>query len=48
MGHLDLCRVLVDAGAPVGLGTAKRGGTPLMVASYRGYLEVVVVLLAHG
>lgn len=46
-GHLDVVKVLLDAGADVNLGD-KDGITPLMEASIMGHLNVVSILIEAG
>ena len=45
--HLDICKLLLAAGATVNLQTPG-GATPLHRACYRGHLEVVRILLEYG
>ena len=46
-GHMEVLRVLLDAGAPVDIGD-NENSTPLDVASIAGQLEVVGFLLERG
>jgi ankyrin repeat protein len=43
-----MARVLLDAGAPVGVSARGDGGTPLVAALFWGNREVAEVLAAHG
>ena len=46
-GHLDVCRVLIAAGAGVN-GQDNQGQTPLMLAAAKGYLDVCRTLIEAG
>jgi ankyrin repeat protein len=46
-GHLDVVRLLIDAGVPVDIRNGA-GKTPLALASSKGKLEVVHFLIEQG
>eukprot|EP00438_Fugacium_kawagutii_P004074 Skav227082 [mRNA] locus=scaffold1387:157219:163724:- [translate_table: standard] len=46
-GHLEVVRLLIDAGADVNKARTE-GASPLFVASHKGHLEVVHLLLESG
>ena len=46
-GHVEIARMLVDAGALIDK-TTKKGRTPLSIASQNGYLEIVKILIDAG
>jgi ankyrin repeat protein len=47
-GHVELCRRLLAAGAPVNGAVAPHQVTPLICAAYAGAHDVVALLLEHG
>ncbi|KAI8675457.1 hypothetical protein NCS57_00446900 [Fusarium keratoplasticum] len=49
-GHLDVCRLILDAGAKVHVNTmsARQRSSPIQMAAYNGRADLVGLLLANG
>ena len=47
IGHLDICRLLIDKGAQVEAKNSN-GRTPLHCAAYQGHVEIAQLLCNHG